>query len=152
VHVAAWQQAYRGLLSDAYLDAIRPEDRAARYRFGSTTRDGRASVIARDGPVIVGFATMGPSRDEDAAECGELYALYVEPAMWRRGVGRVLVADARARLRRRGYREALLWVLEGNERARQFYVTDGWVHDGCAREEDVWGVTVPVVRYRRLLE
>jgi len=33
VHVRAWQAAYRGLLPDAYLDALRPEDRAGYYRF-----------------------------------------------------------------------------------------------------------------------
>ena len=30
VHVQTWQVAYRGLLPDAYLDALRPEDRARR--------------------------------------------------------------------------------------------------------------------------
>lgn len=33
VHVRSWQLGYRGLLPDAYLDALRPADRAARYTF-----------------------------------------------------------------------------------------------------------------------
>ncbi len=41
VHVRSWQAAYRGLLPDAYLDGLRPEDRAARYDFA--TEDVRAA-------------------------------------------------------------------------------------------------------------
>ncbi|MGH9204942.1 MAG: GNAT family N-acetyltransferase, partial [Acidimicrobiales bacterium] len=35
VHVRSWQAAYRGLMPDAYLDGLDPDDRAARYTFGS---------------------------------------------------------------------------------------------------------------------
>ena len=30
-HVRSWQVGYRGLLPAAYLDGLRPEDRASRY-------------------------------------------------------------------------------------------------------------------------
>ena len=33
VHVLSWQAAYRGLIDDAYLDSLRPADRAERYDF-----------------------------------------------------------------------------------------------------------------------
>ena len=35
VHVRSWQGAYLGLIDDEFLDALSPEDRAARYTFGS---------------------------------------------------------------------------------------------------------------------
>jgi hypothetical protein len=40
VHVRSWQAAYRGLVPDSYLDALRPEDRAARYTFGAAGGEG----------------------------------------------------------------------------------------------------------------
>jgi hypothetical protein len=43
----------------------------------------------------------------------------------------------------------VLWVLEGDARARRFYEIAGWVADGTERTSEVFGVTVREVRYRR---
>jgi hypothetical protein len=51
----------------------------------------------------------------------------------------------------RGYAEAIVWVLVGNEQAQRFYRADVWRPDGCRRQEDVWGVRADEVRYRRFL-
>ncbi|KAL2044143.1 hypothetical protein ABVK25_012432 [Lepraria finkii] len=34
IHVRAWQEAYRGLIPDEFLDALDPDDRARTYTFG----------------------------------------------------------------------------------------------------------------------
>jgi GNAT superfamily N-acetyltransferase len=151
VHVRAWQTAYRGLLPDEYLDALRAEDRMARYRFDVSDPDQPATIVAVDGGVICGFATTGPAEDGSIPNAGMLHALYVEPAVWGRGVGRLLMAEARARLRRQGFLEGVLWVLVGNERAQRFYRVDGWLPDGSRRDQEVWGITVDEIRYRRPL-
>ena len=151
VHVRAWQVGYRGLLPDAYLDALRPEDRAGRYAFGNSDPQRPRTVVAVEDGAIVGFATVWPSPDPDMLHAGELAALYVDPPMWRSGVGRVLIAEARDLLERDGYREAALWVLVGNDRAQRFYRADGWQPDGQRRLQEVWGVTVDEMRFRRSL-
>jgi GNAT superfamily N-acetyltransferase len=151
VHVRSWQAAYRGLLPDEYLDGLRAEDRAARYSFGSGDARAPQTIVAVDDRLIRGFASIGPSRDEDAGEAGELYALYVDPRRWGGGVGRLLMGRANARLRVLGYAEALLWMLVGNDRAQRFYLLDGWRPDGARRHEDFWGIDADVVRYRRTL-
>jgi GNAT superfamily N-acetyltransferase len=151
VHVRSWQAAYRGLIPDAYLDALRPEDRMARYTFGSADPDAPATIVAVEEGVIRGFATTGPSRDDDTPGAGELVGLYLDPDAWGLGVGRRLMAEARDRLVRRGFSDAILWVLVGNERAERFYRIDRWISDGQRRSEEIWGVTVDEVRYRRLL-
>lgn len=152
VHVRSWQAAYRGLLPDDFLDALRPEDRAARYAFGSAEPEAPRTILAIAEGRLAGFATVSRSRDDDAPEAGELCALYVDPAHWRTGVGRALLEEARRMLRRVGHREALLWVLLGNEQAERFYEADGWRRDGAQRVEDPWGVVSTVVRYRRGLD
>lgn len=149
IHVRCWQVAYRGLLPDAYLDGLRTEDRMVRYTLGSTDPGAPATILAVDGK-IWGFATTGPSRDREPV-AGEIYALYVDPRNWGLGAGRLLVAEARAALSRRGFAEATLWVLVGNERAQHFYCADGWLPDQSRRTEAVWGVKVDVIRYRRAL-
>jgi ribosomal protein S18 acetylase RimI-like enzyme len=148
IHVRAWQAAYRGLLPDEYLDGLRAEDRMARYRFDVTDPDQPATIVAIDDGVMCGFATMGPARDNAAPSTGELFALYVEPALWGRGVGRLLMAETRARLSRQGFVEGVLWVLVGNHRAQRFYQADGWMPDGSRRDQEVWGIIVDEVRYR----
>ena len=118
-----------------------------RYRAGEALDD-RGNRARRE---IAGFSTIGPSRDADGPDAGEIYALYVDPTRWGLGVGRLLLAESRKQLVRRGHSEALLWVLVGNEPAQRFYVADGWVLDGGQREENVWGVVANVIRMRRPL-
>ena len=148
VHVRAWQAAYSGLLPDAYLDALRPEDRAGYYRFEDPDSDVPLTVVALEGSTITGFTTTGPCAD-DPDETGELYALYVDPPFWGSGTGRSLIARARDRLRDRGFSRAVLWVLAGNERAERFYRIEGWSGDGTQREAEVWGIGVEELRYSR---
>jgi hypothetical protein len=45
-----------------------------------------------------------------------------------------MTAD-RARLAGLGFREAVLWVLDGNSRAEAFYRADGWTRDEAERDE-----------------
>lgn len=162
VHVRSWQEAYRELMPQEFLDGLDPRDRAARYEFeggaeAPTTvvavlrqRDGTGGEGGGDGP-IVGFVTFGPSRDADAAGLGEIYALYVDPKRYAGGAGRMLMAEARRRLVERGIDEAVLWVLRGNERAAAFYEREGWRRDGAGRVEQPYGIVSTVERFRRKL-
>ena len=97
---------------------------------------------------IVGFSTVGASYSEDGT--GELYAIYVDPLRWGSGAGRALIEQAEASLRESGFPAALLWVLEGNERAERFYRAAGWERDG-EKEDDFQGARVTEIRYRKRL-
>lgn len=151
VHVRAWQAGYRGLLPQDYLDGLRVEDRARRYDFANPDPRRPATLVAMGDGAIRGFATTMPAGDADRPECGELCALYVDPDWWGRGVGGALVSAARIRLREQGFREAVLWLLAGNDRGARFYGRDGWRVDDARRKDIVWGVEVDEVRYRRAL-
>jgi len=80
--------------------------------------DGHVSVAQRDG-VIVGFAAVLPRPDGNA----ELDALFVEPGLWKRGVGRLLVERCADVARSRGSR--ILHVV-GNPHAEGFYAACGF--------------------------
>ncbi len=151
VHVRTWQSAYRGLLPAAYLDGLKPEDRAARYTFENPDPAKPFTIVADDNGLIVGFASTGPARDDDAQGCGELYAIYVDPDRWGSGIGAELIKAARARLVKLGFQRAILWVMEGNVRAERFYTVDGWQPDGQERTQKIWGIAVNELRYRRKL-
>jgi GNAT superfamily N-acetyltransferase len=150
LHVRAWQAAYRGQMPDDYLDGLRAEDRQAGWDRALRRDRGRDPVLVavRDGRVV-GFAVVRAAEDPEGA--GELSAINVDPDHWGTGAGRALLGAAEAELARLGYQEAVLWVLPGNRRARRFYEVAGWVADGAERTDEVFGVVVAEVRYRRRL-
>jgi GNAT superfamily N-acetyltransferase len=147
IRVHGWRAAYRHVLPADELDgmAIDADRWASRLE---TPPPGWSTFVAERDGVIVGFSSVGPSRDE--AGKGELYAIYVEPREWSTGAGRALIERAEEQLAR-DYREATLWVLEDNPRARSFYERGGWSVDGARKTELRWGVRAPEVRYRKVL-
>jgi ribosomal protein S18 acetylase RimI-like enzyme len=178
LHVRSWQEAYRELMPAEFLAALDPRERAKRYEFGMGGEEAPTTLLATvfgeegvgDDPSltdsvevrsgssptpferIIGFATFGASRDADAVGLAEIYALYVDPDRYRGGVGRMLMADARRRLREGGFDAAVLWVLRGNGRAQRFYEGEGWTLDGAQRFEQPYGIVSDVIRFRRTLD
>lgn len=149
VYARSWQSAYRGLIPQEYLDSLEPEVLASRYTFGRMGLRMPSTLVAVDGSTICGLATTGLCRATDLPNCGELMALYVDPAYVHTGIGRLLITAARARLGRVGVIQAVLWVLGANVRARRFYERDGWWFDGGCRTETFGDFPVQQVRYRR---
>ncbi len=151
VHVRSWQAAYRGLLPQVYLDDLDPARRGELWRdlIELGPRHRAAVLVADVGGVVVGFADVGPSRDADCGDAGELRAIYLLPEQWGHALGRDLMASALATLAGFGFRQATLWALEGNDRARRFYVAGGWAPDGASKRDDRRGFPVTEVRYRR---
>lgn len=153
VHVRTWQHAYRDLLPANFLAGLTVD---ARERYWQAELDvmpeDRLPWLADAQGQVVGFASVGPSRDVDApGTIGEVYALYVLPDCWDRGFGRDLLRHAERDLSAHGYDEATLWVLASNQRARRFYERAGWTLDG-ERTERIGGFETEEVRYRRVLE
>jgi GNAT superfamily N-acetyltransferase len=142
VQVRTWQAAYAGLLPSDGLSRMSVDRAAEQWQ-------AHPPLVAEQDGEIMGFVSMGASRDDDAD--GELFAIYVEPGRWGTGVGRALIDAAEARLRERGYRDVILWVLEDNSRARLFYEAAGWQADGGRRPIEIFGVSFPEVRYRKRL-
>ncbi len=139
------------MLPEEYLDGLRPQDRMAHYTFGTSDPNLPWTMVAVEDGIICGFATTGSSQEVDVPDGGEVLALYVDPEAWGLGVGRRLMTEARVQLGQRGFTEAVLWVLVGNDRAQHFYRVDGWLPDGRQRRVEVWGVAVDEIRFRRHL-
>lgn len=146
VLVRSWRAAYRGLLPDDVLAGLSVADRE---RFWS---DALACAPPRTGAVvlvvggeIVGFAATGPplvAADRADPTLGDLYALYLTPEVWDRGLGARLHAAALDRLRSCGFVHAGLWVLDTNERALRFYRRNGWTDSGRTQLDEGPGGTV----------
>jgi ribosomal protein S18 acetylase RimI-like enzyme len=145
VHVRSWQVAYEHVFGAERLATVTVERRLPMWREILAAEE-QTALVADDDGRIVGLATVGPGRDENAE--GELYAIYVEPKAWGTAAGPALIRAGVGALRERGYRDAILWVLEDNPRARRFYEREGWSVDGGRREGEHLGVATTEVRYR----
>jgi GNAT superfamily N-acetyltransferase len=137
LHVSSWQSAYAGLVDAGYLARLDAVDRANRWR--ERIEDvtlGAATYVAVSGIEVVGFITSGPPRDADLdrqqVRWVEVYAVYVHPDHWRRGIGTALWRAAEGDW---GSEVAgvALWVLRDNHRAHAFYVARGLGPDGAER-------------------
>lgn len=141
-----WRTAYRGLLPDDVLAAQSVEARLALWtRVLAAPAPGMVYTAAVDDDGVIGFCAIGPSRD--APDEGELWSLYLDPAHIGRGAGRRLLDRARADLGAR-WRQATLWVLAGNTRARRVYEAAGWSPDGAEKRVAFGAESRIEVRYR----
>jgi GNAT superfamily N-acetyltransferase len=150
VHVSSWKGAYRGMLPDEYLDALKPEDRVEWWRSRlADPGQGHLILVAEDtGGVVRGLASIAP-HDHLGDDWAVLPQIYLEPGAWGQGIGRALMAEALRRAHEIGYRHVELWVHLENVRARRFYEAGGWTSDGSEQTETVWGVEVSELRYTR---
>jgi GNAT superfamily N-acetyltransferase len=150
VHVATWQAAYRGLIDQEVLDALRVEQRAdgwSRWIAAAPSstppdgarRDQHRLLVAESDDRIVGWASFGAGRDPGMAHLGELAGLYVHPDSWSHGVGHALFSRVEDELLAAGWDDGYLWVLGGNDRAIAFYEQHGWHADGAEKFGEAGG-------------
>lgn len=153
VHVSSWRAAYHGLIPQEYLDGLDVAAREQRWRSLLRDQEPNEVTVVLDDPTagVVGFASVGPSRDPDApsSDVGEVYGLYLVPSHWDKGGGRLLMDEAVRRLTNAGFRTAILWVLDTNQRARRFYEAVGWRPDGAQKVDDSRGFPLSELRYHR---
>lgn len=151
-NVESWRVAFPGLVPDEFLATLSVAEQARRFLRLLAGDAGVEVWVAEDDQRVLGYASLGPSRDEDAtASTEELYALYVRPDAWRSGVGRLLHERVLERLRARGASLATLWVFDANRRARDFYEALGWRQARERRDLPLAGGVLPTVRYTRAL-
>ena len=119
----SWQETYKGLMDEEYLKTVTPKkcERIAAFQKND-------SLIAKIGEEVVDFVACGACRDENSADTGEIYAIYVLAAHQGKKVGYRLMNAAMDRLD--GYDKIVLWVLKGNEKAIRFYEQYGLFFDG----------------------
>ncbi len=145
IHAAAWRVAYRGILSDAYLEGDLEADRRAAWQRKLASVDFGPAWMALDGDTPVGFIDLRPTIDPIWGI--QVDHLHVLPARHGRGIGRELLRTAARWCGEHAPDAGLfLWVYVENRAARAFYARMG----GCEVEEGLRtsgeGGQVPAVR------
>lgn len=125
IHAESWRRHYRGMYADRYLDGDLFSDRLAAWS-EKLARDASRyfTLLAEDGDGPIGFAHV--SLDGDPAHGALLDNLHVTHAAQGRGAGtRLMDRVAQLVKERRPGAQLFLWVLAGNEAARDFYIRRG---------------------------
>jgi GNAT superfamily N-acetyltransferase len=125
MHAACWREAYGALVDPRLLEERLADSQRWVDAWSRHLVEGPPRVVAEADGEPVGFAVVGPSREQDPSTPQELYAIYTRAAWWGSGLAQALWDAVRPT------EACSLWVLEANERARAFYRRNGFVPDGA---------------------
>ena len=144
--------AYKGLLSDEQVNTMSVEKRVAYWRDAIEYSEPQVCVAVDDDQVI-GFVGFDRSRDKGTpSTMGEIWAIYVAPSHWGRGVGLALWDAARDGLLEEECTKVSLWIPLGNERALRFHDLAGFKREMTTIKTVPMGtVKVEEIRLKRNL-
>jgi GNAT superfamily N-acetyltransferase len=151
INVAGWSTAYRGIMPDEYLDALRVPDRETVIAARLDASDRHGFFLAVDEKDTIGaYVAVGlacTDRAPTPPATGEVFALYADPKLRGTGAGHQVHEAGLAHLIGAGFRHSVLWALERNIASRKFYEAHGWRPDGCVTDYVVGDRPVSEVRY-----
>lgn len=148
-HVCAWQQGYRSILPDRVLDSLSIETKAEVWyrQLNGELPFFEEMYVAKLMGKVLGWVTGGPTRDRkiDPTLYQEIYALYVNPKYWGKGVGTKLMQHMLGMLDTSGWPYTHLWVFKKNLRAQRFYQKFNFIHDGREKPFCIQSAAAPQI-------
>jgi ribosomal protein S18 acetylase RimI-like enzyme len=120
VYIESWHDTYAAILPMGLLCAMTPRGQAARWQAAIRARKESVLVAEHLQHGIVGMTSFGASRDRSLNFDGEIYTLYVDPAMFGLGIGTALVRSAFRKMSAKEYESCVIWAHAKNN-ARFFY-------------------------------
>lgn len=134
LYAESWQEIYRGILPQGYLNKLTHDRWSAMLRADPAST---LAVFASNGRPL-GAATVCFSREMGREGYGEIVSIYLRPGCNGRGYGRLLMEAALGKLRADGCENVCLWTFSRNTRAEGFYLHMGFAATG-AKQTEVFG-------------
>lgn len=129
VLASSWKSAYRGIVHDAYLDALLYDRWVPFLESGFIDHKLQGLVLEKEG-MIMGVSLTRMSMEVIYPADGELVSLYLLPGYIGCGYGHALYEAAESELQQEGYTHCVLNVLSDNLRAIRFYHEHGFAETG----------------------
>lgn len=133
-HVQAWKKSYQNIIDQDYLDNIRYEKRLAWRKKIIEEKFGQQLVVTYRGEVV-GFCDSNAIEPDNQAkaedksqiskEKGQIYGLYLLKEHQGKGIGKQLLKQSLEWLRKKELSPIILWTLKDNQKARDFYESQG---------------------------
>lgn len=121
LHAISWQQNYRGVFSDEYLDSGVISERIAHWnQLLAQPKNNQIILLAKKAGQLCGFVCI--FTDYHAEWGNYLDNLHVTQSMQGQGLGRQLMQKAMEALKEQNLKQQFyLWVFESNVDAQKFY-------------------------------
>ena len=138
VHTQSWDETYRGLMPDDFLDRMTSDTARERREtsWAQTIEQQREQVlVAEMNSEIVAFASVGPARDHPGYDT-ELMTLYSLKEVQGHGIGKALLRAIARELQAGSAKNMALWVLDNNP-TRAWYARQGATEAGEKQEGEL---------------
>ncbi len=147
VHIQSWQETYKGILPQNYLDNL-PNKMNERTQMWTSAiaNPQRWTWVATINTEIVGFTIFGPPRDKDRDGFIELGAIYLLEEYKNMGIGISLLLSGFNFFHSQGYKKSYCWVLKGNSTIK-FYEKTGAAFSGQSKFDQIGGETFEELAY-----
>lgn len=119
VHIVSWQESYRGIVPQPYLDSLEIGARTDAWKSRLERPVSTVFVAILDGQ-LCGFIGGGRAREPVQDFDGEFFAIYLLDAAKGHGIGRLLMRRLAETLLANGLTKGMVWVLADNP-TRNFY-------------------------------
>ncbi len=142
IYEESWRFAYCGIIPQDYLDAI-PKGRWVK----NLNIPEWCTMVCIENGEYIGTSSFCKSRFKQYPDYGEVISIYFLPDYIGKGYGGVLLKTVLDELKKQGFSEVFLWVLEENIRARRFYEKYGFSCTGEYLDDNIGGKDIREVRY-----
>ncbi|AKF49037.1 Sortase-related acyltransferase [Pseudomonas syringae pv. syringae HS191] len=130
IHLESWRSAYEGIIPSAYINRITLEARLSHWTKEIASGESDLYVKVDRLDRVLGWMATGADREhpEDRG-VAEVQAIYVSPMHTRQGIGRELFDHVMPRFQSAGHTRVVVWVLESNNPAIDFYHQRGFAKE-----------------------
>lgn len=125
IRIEGWRTTYRGMIPDSYLNEMDVNENVLHWRTIlqalPVKEDSLCVYVAVSEDEIVGFVSAMKLPEPKLDKDGEINAIYIRPQWQRCGIGKRMLHKAARSLQAMGCTSCVIWVIDGNSQARNFY-------------------------------
>jgi ribosomal protein S18 acetylase RimI-like enzyme len=125
IRIEGWRTTYRGMIPDSYLNEMDMNENVLHWRTIlqalPVKEDSLCVYVAVSEDEIVGFVSAMKLSEPKLDKDGEINAIYIRPQWQRCGIGKRMLHKAARSLQAMGCGSCVIWVIDGNSQARNFY-------------------------------
>ena len=121
VVTVAWNETYRGIVPDEFLDNLyKHEEERGKNSFDKFDENENHQYVLEVANKIVGFVNVGSTDETNFTNCGEIHAVYIINGYKGYGFGKKLIETGINELKNMGYDKMVIGCLGGNK-SNEFY-------------------------------
>lgn len=115
VITVAWQETYKGIVNDDFLDNLpKTEEDRGKKSFNKFDEKNNHQFVLEINGKVVGFIKVGITEEQEYANQGEIFALYIIKKYKGNGFGRKLTEAGIDELKKLGCTKMIIGCLEKN--------------------------------------